>query len=235
LSRASAARSRPRPPRRPKRQPPLLTNQPTDDAGADRRGRYGMERVRRTAPRRLRELCRVLFSRAQPAHPLGDELACRGHGWEAGGGARGPDLPADGLRAAAPFEVACGVGLVSGLVPGPRPERPGPVRQLCAGPRGQTRARLPAHRHCRLVPEAVSDAAVAATSGGARIRDDGARLSHRHLGRRGADRAGCRHHHHRRPAEARGGAVAGATPGSQRVVRPPFTAASTTSYRGRSC
>jgi hypothetical protein len=48
------------------------------------------------------------------------------------------------------------------------------LRQLRAGPRRQTFARLPAHRRQRLVPEAVSgDAAVAAARGGARIRDDG--------------------------------------------------------------
>ena len=39
-------------------------------------------------------------------------LAFRGHGREAGGGARGPDPPADGLRAAAPSEVASGIGLL---------------------------------------------------------------------------------------------------------------------------
>src|SRR6516162_8111600 len=37
-------------------------------------------------------------------------------------------------------------------------------------------------------------------SGGARVRYDRAGMPDRHLGRRRADRAGCRHHHHRRPA-----------------------------------
>ena len=180
-----------------------------------------MGRVRGAAARRFRKLCRTLLSRAQPAHPLRDELACRGHGREAGGRTRRSDPPAAGQCAAAPSEVARGVRLVSRLVPRPRPDRPDPLCLLRAGPRRQIVARLPAHRHCRLVPEALpGDAAVAAASGRTRIRDDGTGLSHRHLGRRGADRAGCRHHHHRRPAEARGGVVAGATPGGQRVVRP---------------
>ena len=37
------------------------------------------------------------------------------------------------------------------------------------------------------------DAAFAATTDGAGVRDDGAGLSDRHFGRRGADRAACRH------------------------------------------
>ncbi len=52
----------------------------------------------------------------------------------------------------------------------------------------------------------------------ARIRDDGAGLAGRHLGRRGADRPGCRHHHHRRSPEARGGLVASPAAGGQRMV-----------------
>jgi len=78
--------------------------------------------------------------------------------------------------------------LVSGLVPGPRPERPDRLRQLRPGPCRQIVARLPAHRHERPVSAALFDTAVANASGGARVRDDGAGLSHRHLGRRGADR-----------------------------------------------
>ena len=40
--------------------------------------------------------------------------------------------------------------LVSGLVPGPRPERPDRLRQLRPGPCRQIVARLPAHRHERI-------------------------------------------------------------------------------------
>ena len=179
-----------------------------------------MERVRGAAVPRLHELCGVLLSRAQPAHPVSDELAFRGHGRKTGGGVPRPDPPADRQRAATPSEVPPGVRRVSRVVPRARPERPDPLRQLRAGPRRQIVARLPAHRRQRLVPEALSDAAVGAASGGARIRDDGAGLSHRDLGRRGADRARCRHHRHRRPAKARGGVVASTTPGGQRMVRP---------------
>src|SRR6516164_10226667 len=102
--------------------------------------------------------------------PLGDELACRGHGRQARGGARRPDPPADDLRATASFEVACGLGLLSRLVPRPRPERPDRLRQLRTRPRRQIVARLPAHRCQRLVPEAVSDdPAVAAATGFGRL------------------------------------------------------------------
>ena len=45
-------------------------------------------------------------------------------------------------------------------------------------------------------------------------------LAGRHLGRRCADRARCRHHRHRRPAEARGGVVASPAAGGERMVRP---------------
>ena len=71
-------------------------------------------------------------------------------------------------------------------------EYPDPLRQLRAGPRRQIVARLPTHCRQRLVPEALSDAAVGAASGGARVRDNGAGLPHRHLGRRGADRTRAR-------------------------------------------
>src|SRR6516162_774565 len=54
----------------------------------------------------------------------------------------------------------------------------------------------------------------------ARIPDDGARRSHRDLGRRAADRARCRHDRHRRPAETQGGVVTSPTPGGHGVVRP---------------
>ena len=112
----------------------------------------------------------------------------------------------------------------------------GALRQLRAGARRQIVARLPAHRRQRLVPAGLPDAALAAASGGARIRDDGAGLPDRHLGRRRADRAGCRHHHHRRSAEARGGIVAkptGRAPTNGSTTR--STAGSTTSSRVPSC
>ena len=48
--------------------------------------------------------------------------------------------------------------LVSGLVPGPRPERPDRLRQLRPGPCRQIVARLPAHRHERPVSAALFDA-----------------------------------------------------------------------------
>jgi hypothetical protein len=67
--------------------------------------------------RRLCELCRVLLSRAQPAHPLRDELAFRGHGREAGGRTRRSVPPAARQRAAAQSEVARGIRLLSGLMP----------------------------------------------------------------------------------------------------------------------
>jgi hypothetical protein len=49
------------------------------------------------------------------------------------------------LRAAAPSEVAPALGCLSSLVSPGRPERADPLRQLCAGPRRQVVARLPAH------------------------------------------------------------------------------------------
>jgi len=64
------------------------------------------------------------------------------------------------------------------------------------------------------------DPAGTAASGGAGVRDHRARLPACHLGRRRADRPGCRHDHHRRPAKAGRGAVAGPAPSRQRVVRP---------------
>jgi Family of unknown function (DUF5681) len=54
-------------------------NRPADHVGPDRRRGHRVGRVRGAVARRLRELCRVLLSRTQPAHPLRDELACRGH------------------------------------------------------------------------------------------------------------------------------------------------------------
>ena len=68
----------------------------------------------------------------------------------------------------------------------------------------------------RLFPTRLSPQA----SGRTRVRDDRAGLARRHLGRRGIDRAGCRHHRHRRPAKARGGVVADPAASGQRVVRP---------------
>jgi len=59
---------------------------------------------------------------------------------------------------------------------------------LRPGPRRQIVARLPPHRHYRLVPAALPDAVVAEASGGAGVRDDGAGLPDRHFYRRGADR-----------------------------------------------
>ena len=180
----------------------MLPNHPVDDAGCDRRRGHGAGRVRGTAARRFREFCGALFSRAQPAHPVCGELALRAHGREARRGARGPDPPTDRQRAAAPSEVTPGLGRLSGLVSGARPEHADPLPQLCPGPCRQIVARLPPHRCQRLVPAALPDAALAAASGGARVRDDRSGLPHRHLGRRGADRARCRPNHHRRSAEA---------------------------------
>jgi hypothetical protein len=59
--------------------PDAAAAEQTDHVGPDRRRGHRVGRVRGAVARRLRELCRVLLSRAQPAHPLRDELACRGH------------------------------------------------------------------------------------------------------------------------------------------------------------
>jgi len=64
------------------------------------------------------------------------------------------------------------------------------LRLLCAGPRRQTLARLPAHCRQRLVPADLSgNATVAAARGGAGIRHHRSRLPARQFGRRRADRA----------------------------------------------
>src|SRR5262249_17288579 len=54
--------------------------------------------------------------------------------------------------AAAASEIAARLGRVSGLVPRARATGADPLRLLCAGPRRQALARLPAHRRERLVP-----------------------------------------------------------------------------------
>ena len=69
--------------------------------------------------------------------------------------------------------------------------------------------------HIRNTPLRAVQRSTSRRLSSARIRDDGAGLSHCHLGRQGADRARCRLHHHRRPAKARGGVVASAAPGGQ--------------------
>jgi hypothetical protein len=120
-------------------------------------------------------------------------------------------------------------------VPRPPAERADPVRQLCPGPRRQTLARLPAHRHQRLVPAALPDPTLPPASGRGRVRDDGAGQPDRHLGRRRANRARCRHHHHRRPVEARrrrSRRRSGGPPTNGSTI--PFTLASTTSGRAPS-
>src|SRR5207247_2358231 len=54
-----------------------------------------------TAPdREVVDLSVARFRRAQPAHPIGDELARRAHCGETGGGACRPDPPADHQSAA---------------------------------------------------------------------------------------------------------------------------------------
>ena len=76
------------------------------------------------------------------------------------------------------------------------------------------------------------DPAGTAASGGAGVRDHRARLPACHLGRRRADRARCRPHRHRRPAEARRGLVA--KPNARQPTSgttTPSTAGSTTSSR----
>jgi len=66
--------------------------------------------VRGNSPRRFCELRDALFPRAQPAHPVHHELACRAHCGKARRGARGPEPPVvDHQRAAAPSEVAPGL------------------------------------------------------------------------------------------------------------------------------
>src|SRR6516162_4239759 len=70
---------------------------------------------------------------------------------EIGGSARRPDPATDHQHAAAPPEVAPGFGRFSGLVSRARTRPADPLRQLCAGPRRQTLARLPADRRQRLV------------------------------------------------------------------------------------
>ena len=58
-------------------------------------------------------------------------------------------------------------------------------------------SRLPADHRQQLVPAALCHPPFAATASNVRIRDHGAGLPARHLGRRGADRARCRPDHHR--------------------------------------
>src|SRR5271157_1315563 len=102
-----------------------------------------MPRVRYAAAARLRQLCVSLFPRAEPAHRVRDELACRARRGETGGGARGRYPAADRQPAAAPPEVAPRLGRLSGLVSRARPKRTDTLCQLRAGPRRQTLARLP--------------------------------------------------------------------------------------------
>ena len=130
------------------------------------------------------------------------------------------DPPAARQPAAAPSEVAPGLGRVPGLVSWARTRTADPLRQLRPGPRRQIVARLPADRRRRLVPGAVPDPSLGATAGDVRIRNHGPGLPARHLGRRRADRARRRHHYHRRSLETRGGAVAGPAAGGERLVRP---------------
>jgi hypothetical protein len=89
------------------------------------------------------------------------------------------------------------------------------LQMLCVSYRRQAFARLPAHRRQRLVPPALPDPAVAGTAGGGRVHDDPAGLPAGDLDRRRADRAGCRHHRHRRPAKARGGVVGSPASGGE--------------------
>src|SRR6516165_4098893 len=103
-------------------------------------------------------------------------------------GARRQDPPADHQHAAALFEVAAGLGRLSGLVSRARPGGADPLRQLRAGARRQIVARLPADPRQRLVSADLPDAAVTRAPGDVRIRDDGAGLPARDLGRGRVDR-----------------------------------------------
>ncbi len=192
--------------------------QPGRSGSARRRYRPGG--VRQAAAARLCQLRAALFPRAQPAHPIRDELACRTRRGETRGRARRRHPAADRQPAAAPPEVAVGLGRLSGLVSRARALGADPLRQLCPGPRRQAVAGLPAHPRQRVVPADLPDPALAAAPGGARVRHDGPGLPPRHLGRRRLNRARRRPPRHRRSLEARGGVVAGPAPGGQRVVRP---------------
>jgi len=144
--------------------------------------------IRYVVARRFRRFCAARLSHALSAQPFPDELAFAGDRRQARGGPQRACPAACDKPAAAPSEIALGLGRLSGLASRARAQRRDPLRQLCPGSRRQMVARLPAHRGEPVVPLAVSDAAVAGAAGDGGVRDDGPGPLHRDLGRRRPDR-----------------------------------------------
>ena len=93
-----------------------------------------------------------------------------------------------------------GLDRLSGLVSRARPVGADPLRQLCPGSRRQARPRLPQHHDEPVVSADLSDPPGASPPGGAGVHHHPPGLPARHLDRRRADRARCRHHPDRRSA-----------------------------------
>ncbi len=88
------------------------------------------------------------------------------------------------------------------------------------GSRRQARPRLPRHHDEPVVSADLSDAPRPAPAGRTGVHHHPPGLPPRHLHRRRADRTRCRHHPDRRSLETGGGALPGAAPSHQRMVRP---------------